>query len=136
MPKFQNVSDPCFTKGIEVEATVSHESLRFRDPTTSRVRVRPIRHWIEVRETVALVEERGVKANPQARTSKTWIISVIDADGTLAPAKVPTQYTSEKQAHAVAKSMAERHRGNTFVVFEATGLCHVPKEFNTEIIRL
>jgi hypothetical protein len=69
-------------------------------------------------------------------TSKTWIIIVRDAQGVLQPARHPRPYISEKQAHAVAKTMAERHRGSTFMVFEATGFVHVPKEFVTEVIKL
>lgn len=71
------------------------------------------------------------KAEP-VPAGKRWIIALIEG-GILKPAKEPRQYSSEKQAHAVAKEMAERHRGNVFVVFEATGFTFVPASTETVV---
>jgi hypothetical protein len=185
MPKFQNSSDPCFTKGIEVEATRSGTTITFKDPTTSRTRVRQARYWVEVKAPNFKVGDRvsyqptssmstnskrgalgtvcnlnwGVQVDwdagngmgsrsteapehlalanpaPAAQARKTWIISLLES-GKLLPSPTPVEYSSEKQAHAVAKSMAEKHRGKTFVVFEATGFVHLPVTFSTEVVRL
>lgn len=125
MPKYQNQSDGCFPKGMVIETTrASATSITFRDPNTGRGRVRPAHYWVEVRETVATDQPR-----------KTWIISLLEG-GKLLPSHTPVEYSSEKQAHAVAKSMAEKHRGKTFVVFEATGFVHLPLVQSTEVIRL
>jgi len=61
-------------------------------------------------------------AIPHAR--KSFIISVI-IDGKFAPAQRPAEYASAAQARAVARSMAEKHPGSTFVVFEAVGAAYV-----------
>lgn len=72
---------------------------------------------------------------PKTDTKKTWIISLLES-GKLKPAVNPATYRSEKQAHAVAKSMAEKHRGSTFVVFEATGVVTLPVVQAPEVVRL
>src|SRR5206468_2896752 len=99
--------------------------------STTTVRVtndRDVKRWIgeTVFEPVAPVQ------TTPAPTGKRWIISLIE-NGVLKPAKEPKQYATEKQAHAVAKSMAEAHRGNVFVVFEATGFTFVPTSSETTV---
>ena len=62
----------------------------------------------------------------QPEASKQWIISLLNADGTLAPAEKPKPYTSRAQADRVAKDMATKHAGQTFVVFEAVSVASIP----------
>lgn len=54
-----------------------------------------------------------------------FIIIVKNNIGKLAPAMEPRTYNSEAQAKVVARSMAESHPGNTFVVFKAFGESYV-----------
>jgi len=56
---------------------------------------------------------------------RTWIVIVVQG-GKLFPASSPKEYASEAQAKAVAQSMAEKHKGQTFMVFQATGAAYVP----------
>jgi hypothetical protein len=70
---------------------------------------------------------------PNAR--KTWIISVI-IDGKLAPAPTPAEYVSAAQARAVARSMAEKNPGSTFVVFEAVGAAYVAPAPKADFVTL
>ncbi len=74
-------------------------------------------------EHIELVKDEPAPAPvaPAAPPSpgKSWIIVLQHADGVLAPALAPKKMTSRSQADAVAKSMAEKHAGQTFVVFEA-----------------
>lgn len=62
----------------------------------------------------------------QPEASKQWIISLLNADGSLAPAEKPKPYTSRAQADRVAKDMATKHAGQTFVVFEAVSVASIP----------
>jgi len=66
---------------------------------------------------------------------KHWLIAVL-VDGEPKPAPSPRTYDTEKQAHAVARSMAEKIPGQTFVVYEATGFTHVPAKPITEVYAL
>jgi hypothetical protein len=50
-----------------------------------------------------------------------WIIVLKGADGTFKPAPSPRVLTSQAQAKAVAASMAEKHPGQEFFIFEAVG---------------
>lgn len=49
-----------------------------------------------------------------------WIIILHDGHK-LAPAHNPRTYSTEAQAKAVAASMAEKHPGQTFLIFKAVG---------------
>lgn len=100
-------------------------------------------HSIDVKtgpkNDIAFVQPEHIElVNPSTTkesATKTWIISLL-AGGKLNPALNPKTYTSEAQAHRVAKEMAEKHRGSTFVVFEATGFVHLPVAPSTEVIKL
>jgi len=70
---------------------------------------------------------------PSAR--KTWIIITV-LDGKLAPAPTPAEYKTAEQARAVARSMAEKVPGQTFVVFEATGAAYVAPAPKADFVTL
>jgi len=55
----------------------------------------------------------------------TFIISLMNADGTLAPNTNPRIYSSDAQAKKVAAKMAKKHSGS-FVVFKATDIFEMP----------
>jgi hypothetical protein len=144
-----------YNKGDRVRIMIDHPRLRVRKGEVYECLDRSLKGHIEIRHgltgeriqirtrAVELVTE--VTPQPVAAPSyvnvapgtarKAWLIAVLDGDQPL-PASRPKLYESEKQAHAVAKSMAERHRGQTFVVFEATGFVHLPLVVSTEVVKL
>jgi hypothetical protein len=89
--------------------------------------------WLPFDYFEPTVAEKNTK--PPVDASKHWIIAVI-VDGQPQPAPHPRTYDTQKQAHAVAKSMAEKIPGQTFVVYEATGFTHVPTKVSTEVYAL
>lgn len=85
--------------------------------------------------SVSVSSNRFEKITPPAVAGKQWVIILVE-NGVLKPATNPRQYTSEKQAHAVAREMAEKNPGNAFVIFEATGFTFIPKVVTTEVFKL
>jgi hypothetical protein len=49
----------------------------------------------------------------------TYVLILREGKGSYAPAKTPRTFVSAKQAKAAALGMAERHPGQSFVVFKA-----------------
>jgi hypothetical protein len=56
----------------------------------------------------------------QNTVRKHWFICVLDSGNRPEPATSPRLYVSAEQASEVARIMAERNRGQKFVVYEAT----------------
>jgi hypothetical protein len=130
---------PQFTKGQKVQAILSTRLKGITAGNTYTIDV----VWADYSK-VGVTNDHGVrkvceagifKAIPETNPTlagKRWMISLIE-QGVLKPAREPRQYASEKQAHAVAKEMAEKHRGSVFVVFEATGFTFVPTSTETVV---
>jgi hypothetical protein len=55
-----------------------------------------------------------------------WILILRNADGSLAPAEKPREYTTKKQASRVARDMAERHPGMAFELFKRCAIAKAP----------
>jgi hypothetical protein len=60
-------------------------------------------------------------------TCKMWIVAVLDSAGNPRPNNKARTYTSAEQARRVSREMAERHKGEIFVVFEAVGAAAHPR---------
>lgn len=78
-------------------------------------------------ESKRTVEEFRSAAPARASVAKHWFIAVLDkGDNQPRPNSPPRCYTSAEQARAVAYSMAEKNRSETFVVYEATDVVLAP----------
>lgn len=68
------------------------------------------------------------KRTPMTRKpSKHWFICVLDkVTQAPQPASTPRLYTSAEQARKVAREMAEKNRGESFVVYEGTDVIVAP----------
>lgn len=61
------------------------------------------------------------------RFTKHWLIAVLDKNTHMPlPAAKPRTYSSAEQARRVAYEMAEKNRGESFVVYEATDVTVAP----------
>jgi hypothetical protein len=60
-------------------------------------------------------------------TDKMWIVAILDSEGKPRPNNKARVYTSSLQARRVSREMAERHKGEIFVVFEAVGVATHPR---------
>jgi hypothetical protein len=81
----------------------------------------------EAKDAVEAYREQTVAPKPAlAPFKKTWVITVLGRSDELQFATRPRTYTSAEQARTVARSMAERNRGERFVVFEATDVMTAP----------
>jgi hypothetical protein len=129
-----------FKEGDKVRFTVDYGGAKKGDLATVRrtdgqfvyVRGASGINYTAFPERFELVQTTGTTL-PNAR--KTWIISVI-IDGKLAPAPRPAEYVSAEQARAVARSMAEKNPGSTFVVFEAVGAAYVAPAPKADFVTL
>lgn len=134
---------PKFSEGQIVQATINNHTAGLTKGSTyevlatslgSTIRItndRGVKRWVQDAAFETYVTKKA-PANAPTLAGKRWIISMIE-NGVLKPASEPRQYASEKQAHAVAKEMAEKHRGTVFVVFEATGFTFVPTSSETVV---
>jgi len=106
----------------EITAVLGGDRYRVRFPNIPGSTGKPFETEYHSRH-LRLREAPVVASVPGAK--KTWIISVI-IDGQFAPSQRPAEYVSAAQARAVARSMAEKNPGQTFVVLEAVGAAYVP----------
>lgn len=85
-----------------------------------------------------ITEELGgsITSGTRATPSKFFIITVLDAKGAPKPATAPKTYKTAEQARAVAREMAEKHRGEVFVVLEAVGASALPVTPETPYVSL
>jgi len=136
----RNWSGDCFEKVENAPAFKPGDKVRHKDGSTGRgVRtvVRVDRHmvwlsgsigWFDAQHLELVPEAPApVATNPGAAVTKTFIVAVLK-DGKPAPSASPKTYSSLDQAETVSRIMAEKHIGETFVVFEAVASSVLPRK--------
>lgn len=86
---------------------------------------------IERRLMAHYLAAKAPKPAVQRPVAKTWIVAVL-RDGEPAPNSRPYVHSSKEMAFTEARRLAEKHPGQTFVVFEAVGSAsHTPARTTT-----